>query len=619
MKKLISIVCWLLSIPLLLSSVACAGNTPELPDGNDTPPEGNTPPADKPSEPGDDPTIPPEDPILPEGPQDRIEADEPGYFKSADTVTEYTGEELNIGLDDIHYGGAQFVGKLFTEGMGRGPGANEYLYYIRQIESHGCTKETLADITEQFFTSVAFRELKLAPEYEVMAVYRAVLSRDPTLEEVADYAARVESEKAVGIALSLIESEEFAQLLPEIVKGPYYWGKNNTKYVPNGTRTITATKLMQMLKEAANGSKVVELEPGTVVLVTNSVTIPEGVTLTTKGSPSHYTMQARIIRSQNTNVRMVICNENSTLSHVWVDGNRTAYKEDSLHGGNTSANIALLGDGAQCISCRTNGSTGGTNLFGGDGVKGLYIAHNLVTAYETTHHASWADGITVASTDCVIENNTVVDATDVGIILFRYASADHSEPQTSVVRNNTIINLGNSAYAGIDIDAWNRQGATQNFVGTLFENNALWTSFKAHQHICLSLATLAWHNVIGDEANGSTVINNYTPEGLQVLCAIVFAADGCHDFIARGNHINAYIGPWGRGDYNKVLRERISSVNPETADGDLQGTYEELTTWLPYQPIILGHTAPPLESTPLKGAIFHEDRVTADQVGHPAP
>ena len=86
-----------------------------------TPPEGNTPPVDKPSEPGDDPTIPPEDPILPEGPQDRIEADEPGYFKSADTVTEYTGEELNIGLDDIHYGGAQFVGKLFTEGMGRGP------------------------------------------------------------------------------------------------------------------------------------------------------------------------------------------------------------------------------------------------------------------------------------------------------------------------------------------------------------------------------------------------------------------------------------------------------------------------------------------------------------------
>ena len=607
MKRFLRIICFLLSIPLLLTAVACKPQ-PTTPPDNTPGGDGNRP----------DDENPPEEPIVPQGPQDYIEADEPGYFKNAETVTKYTGKELNIKLDDPYYGGAQFVGKLFTEGLGRGPSANEYLYYIQQIELYGCTKETLADITEQFFTSVAFRELRLAPEYEVMAVYRAVLSRDPTLDEVADYATRVATEKAVGIALSLIDGEEFAGLLPAIIEGPYYWGKNNIKYVPNGTKTITATQLTVMLREAAKGSKIVELDPGTVVLASNSVIIPEGVTLTTKGNPSHYTMQARIIRSHNTNMRMVVCNENATLSHVWVDGNRSAFKEDELPGGNGTANIGMLGNDAKCINCRTNGSTGGTNLFGADGFEGLYIANNLVTAYETTHHSSWADGITVASTNCIIEHNTVVDATDVGIILFRFVSSDHSEPQNSIVRNNTIINLGNSAYAGIDIDAWNHQGATQNFTGTLFENNALWTSFKAHQHICLSLATLAWHNVIGDEANGSTMINNYTPEGLQVLCAIVFAADGCHDFIARGNHINAYIGPWGRGDYNEVLRERISSINPKTANGDLQGTYEELTTWLPYQPIILGHTAPPLENTHLKGAIFHENRVTAQEVGHPA-
>jgi len=612
MKRFLRIICLILSLPLLLTAVACKPQptTPpdDIPGGDKNPSgDGNQPDNDNPSE----------DPIVPQGPQDYIEADEPGYFKNADTVTEYTGEELNIGLDDPHYGGAQFVGKLFTEGLGRAPGANEYLYYIRQIESDGCTLETLADITEQFFSSVAFRELRLAPEYEVMAVYRAILNRDPKTKEVEDYIARVGKEKAVGIALSLIESEEFANLLPDIVKGPYYWGKNSTKYVPNGQKSITSAKLAQMLRDAAKGSKVVELEPGTLVLLNSSVTIPEGVTLTTKGSPTHYTMQARILRTSDTNARMIVCNQNATISHVWVDGNRTAFTEEEILGGNSAANIALLGDGAKCLNCRTNGSLCGTNLFGGDGVRDLHIAHNLVTVYESTHHANWADGITVASTNCLIEHNSVVDATDVGIILFRFASSDHSKPQNSVVRNNTILNLGNSAYAGIDIDAWNHQGATQNFTGTLFENNALWTSFKAHQHICLSLATLAWHNVIGDEANGSTVINNYTPEGLQVLCAIVFAADGCHDFIARGNHINAYIGPWGRGDYNKVLRERISSINPETANGDLQGTYEELTTWLPYQPIILGHTAPPLESTPLKGAIFHEDRVTADEVGHP--
>lgn len=597
MKKCKISLCLLLSLLLPFSAVAC-NNTP-------TPPEGNN-------------NTPTDEVIKPQGPQDYIEADEAGYFKTGDTVTEYTGEDLTVGLDDPYYGGAQFVGKLFTEGLGRAPGANEYLYYIRQLESHGCSQETLADITEQCFSSVSFRELRLAPEYEVLAVYRAVLNRDPTLDEVADYASRVAQEKAAGIAVSLVATEEFAAMIPDIIKGPYYWGENNAKYVPNGTKTMTSSHLNQLLMASAKKSKIVELDPGTVVLVTNNVVVPEGVTLTTKGNPTHYTQQARLIRTKNNNARMVVCQKDATLSHVWVDGNRTAFAEDSLPGGNGAANVALLGDGAKCLNCRTNGSTGGTNLFGGDGVRNLHIANNLVTVYESTHHASWADGITVASTNCLIENNEVVDATDVGIILFRFISSDHSEPQNSIVRNNTILNLGNSAYAGIDIDAWNRQGATQNFTGTLFENNALWTSFKAHQHICLSLATLAWHNVIGDQANGSTVINNYTPEGLQVLCAIVFAADGCHDFIARGNHINAYIGPWGRGDYNEALRERISSINPDTANGDLQGIYEELTTWLPYQPIILGHTAPPLENTPLKGAIFHEDRVTAEEVNHPA-
>jgi hypothetical protein len=263
---------------------------------------------------------------------------------------------------------------------------------------------------------------------------------------------------------------------------------------------------------------------------------------------------------------------------------------------------------------------GGTTIFGADLIRDLHIADNLVTAYETRHYASkWADGITVASTGAVIENNAVIDATDVPIILFRFVSNGFTEPQNSVVRNNTIINVGNSAYAAIDIDAWNNQNADQNFEGTLFENNAIWTSFRAHYHICLSLATLAWHHSIGDEANGSTVINNYTPEGLQVLCSVIFAADGCHDFIARGNHINAYISPvWARSNFNKSLCERLSSINPDTASGDLQGEYEKLPTWLPMQPIIQGHTEPPIYSgLTLKGAIFHEDRVTADEVGHP--
>ena len=552
---------------------------------------------------------------LPDGPQDRIAADESGFHIDMPTQTKYTGDELKIELNDPCYGGAQYVGKLFTEGLGRGPGANEYLYYTFHLESDGCTVETLAKITEQFFSSKAFLSLKLAPEYEVMAVYRAVLSRDPTLAEINDYFARVTEEKAAGIAVSLTKTEEFANMLPDIIRGDYYWGANNTEYSPSGI-ILTTNDFVKMLNKSQK-SGVLELEPGTLVLLSRGATVPKNVTVTTKGNPTHYTQQARILRTETFGARQLTCNEGSTISHLWIDGNRSAFPPEELLGGNGAACVALVQNNASCISCRVNGSIAGTHIFGADAIRGLHIADNLVTCYESDHYSRISDGITVASTECLIENNTVIDATDVGIILFRFVSPGYEEPQNSVVRNNTILNLGNSAFAGLDIDAWNKQEAKQNFVGTLFENNALWTSYKAHQHICLSLATLAWHNVIGDEAIGSTMINNYTPDGLHVNCAVVFAGDGCYDLIARGNHINAYIGPWGRSEVSPLLRERISSLNPQTASGDVQGEYEELTTWIPWQPIVYAHSAPPLESFTLKGAIFHENRVTAQEVGHP--
>ncbi len=585
----------LLAVCLLLTLIACGPTTPAQP---------NTP--DAPTEP-----IEPVEPTEPSTPSEP-EKEEKGYFLMGETKTAYTGEELSIGLDDPKYGGAQFVSKLFTEGLGRGPEPEEYLEYMDILESADCTVETLAGVTGMFFGSEAFTALALEPAYEAMAVYRAVLNRDPSTAEVQSYATRRATESAAEIAASLVGTDEFAALLPDIIRGPYYWGANNAEYSPSGT-VLTSDEVNAMLRDLKRGGTL-ELEPGTLVLMTSSITVSGGRTLTTKGSPTHYTEQARILRVANNTDRVLVCNAGAIASHLWVDGNRTAFAHEELAGkGNSGANIGLMGNNAAVTNCRTNGSTAGTHIFGADAVYGVLVQGNLVTAYETGHHKDWADGITIASTRSTVENNTVIDATDVGIIVFRYVSQGQTIPQTTVVRNNTILNLGNSAYAGIDIDAWNNQGATQNFRGTRFENNALWTSFKAHQHICLSLATLAWHNVIGDEAIGSDVINNYTPEGLQVLCGAVFAADGCHEFVARGNHINAYIGPWGRGDYNTVLRERISSINPETADGDLQGEYEELTMWLPYQPFILGHTAPPLEQTPLKGAIFHENRVMLEK------
>ena len=152
----------------------------------------------------------------------------------------------------------------------------------------------------------------------------------------------------------------------------------------------------------------------------------------------------------------------------------------------------------------------------------------------------------------------------------------------------------------------------------MFENNVLWTSFRAHQHFCLSIAPLAWTNAIGDRGIGTTMINNYTPEGLQVLCAAAIAVDGVTDVIVRGNHLNVYIGTWGRAYSNSSLKERLVSMNEETSSGDIQGTWENMTTWQPGLAFMNPHPQAPLRKARLKHAVVHEDRVTAQQVGHPA-
>ena len=324
----------------------------------------------------------------------------------------------------------------------------------------------------------------------------------------------------------------------------------------------------------------------------------------------HYLLQARFLRTELNQDVMVKVGENGVLSHIWVDGNRLAFSDKDVppRGG---TNIVATGDGSRVTFCRSNGTASGTHLVGSDFAHRVWIMHNLVTCYETSHTKAWADGITHASTDGVIEYNTVVDATDVGIIVFRFIcdkkKGEEKENQNTVVRHNTVINAGNSAYAGLDIDSWFGQGKDQFFRGTLFEDNALWTSFRAHQHICLSLAPLAWTSSIGDHAYGTDMIHNYTPDGLQVLCAAAVAVDGVHECSVRHNRLRVFMGDWGRSYDNEVLDIRLTSFNSQTSDGDFQGEFEDKPMFLPMLPFIFPHPQEPYQDIVLREALVWED------------
>ena len=97
----------LLSLVLLLGAVGCT------PTPSDPTVEPNTPDQDEqPS-----PETPPQEidiNSLPDGPQDKIAPDADVYATSAETLTSYTGEEIDVKQKDLTYGGAQYVTKLFT-------------------------------------------------------------------------------------------------------------------------------------------------------------------------------------------------------------------------------------------------------------------------------------------------------------------------------------------------------------------------------------------------------------------------------------------------------------------------------------------------------------------------
>lgn len=80
----------------------------------------------------------------------------------------------------------------------------------------------------------------------------------------------------------------------------------------------------------------------------------------------------------------------------------------------------------------------------GQGCSGQFcFTGNLVTAYSSSHfNQDWSDGLSVACEHATVQDNTVIDATDVGIVLFRAYPA----VQQSTVADNTILNAGNPGH-----------------------------------------------------------------------------------------------------------------------------------------------------------------------------
>jgi hypothetical protein len=308
-----------------------------------------------------------------------------------------------------------------------------------------------------------------------------------------------------------------------------------------GTTSATAA-LQQCLDDAVSLSdKTLRLDPGTYVITEPSsyidpgdsaLVIPEGVTITStvtspgtascKTDDSHCAilkadvdLRSRIIRGQSSSI----------ITRLIVDGNGAARR--TLHSGYCDANprpsnirmggrkFMVLNTVSRNAMCGTALGAVAANKTGG--VIDTYIQNNKITS-NGTDTGRWSDGITVAR--CIAEeisNNTVIDATDIGIV----DGGGHN----CTIHHNHISQSSLHAFAGLAVHYFcsfgnphDDQGGWHD--GSVFQNNIIHGNNKMDfgisagihgwfQNLCTQKGKIGGNNDDDGSKFGNTVDGAY--------------------------------------------------------------------------------------------------------------
>jgi hypothetical protein len=307
------------------------------------------------------------------------------------------------------------------------------------------------------------------------------------------------------------------------------------------------------------------------------LTIKPGVTVATIGQPprQRYALFARLVRTSNFNDTAVRVEAGAKLKHVWVDGQRGT----PLNANSRSINVQMHGGtGTSIINSRIDNSAGWSSLTALGSTEGRpcssnVISGNLVTVYSSDHflrvsptHGAFTDGIGVSCESTTVENNEVVDATDVAIIVFRSAPAI----QRSKVRNNKILNAGNSAYGALVADPLNETpGVSKDFTGTVFANNTFWTG-RAHYDVGLGVGTRAWFGNNSALGTGAHFTDNTTgTQSVNVNSGIVVG--GMLNTFVQGNNLSTLLQ---QTTFCPVLNI-AAAISAGYASGSIQGPFTD--------------------------------------------
>lgn len=484
---------------------------------------------------------------------------------------------------------AQFIAKLYSEALGRIPDQNGWRNSVAFFNWCGCNKSCLKDFGKNFFFSTEYTNLGYSNEEKLLTLYRTILNREPDSSGYNWWLGQMNAGVKFGdVVNAFYDSSEFASLVPEICSGESYgWGDAPAINIPvnsSGFKGGSGEELQRILNRAAPGSTV-WLAQRSVTRINNTLEIPRGVTLATYGNPlpNKYAKMARLVRVSNFNASLLRLNSGAKLKNVWVDGQLNIL---GIYPRVNDINIQIMGgSGVQIVSNRISRSAGWTALQALGSAEGYacgsnWITSNLITSYASSHYWSntgdaywggWSDGLSIGCENATVEYNQIIDATDVAIVVFRATPAI----QRSIVRNNTILNAGNSAYGGMGFDpltpTYCNGCNSANFRGSSIENNIIWSGPDAHYDIVASLGTMAWYypqSIIGTGAR--FVGNSAGTEEVRANNGIVI--DGMLNATVLDNTLNVNLINFSRCPVFNIAAD----ISGGHASGTIQQPYDDI-------------------------------------------
>jgi hypothetical protein len=474
----------------------------------------------------------------------------------------------------------QFISKTYTEGLGRAPDQSGWTTEVNYFAANGCSASTLAYQINRVLTSSEFTGLGYENAGLVEVAYRTVFNREPDSGGFASWLGNLNGGMSYSTLLGDFEATgEFSTLASTICSTTEQGFGNDPAIAlnPTGTGYTGNEAGLQSALNAAGSGGTVYLAQRATISLTSTLTIPAGVTLTTTGAPGvqTYAEMGRLSRAPGWTGGMgsgesVSILGGAKVNHVWIDGDRTvesSYDRNRfnirLYGGtNTQLEYDRIGNTAGATNIELEGAAGGYTC------TSAYLEYDLFDAYSSQHGSGlWSDGISDGCENSTVEHNAVVDASDVGIILF------HGSPaQASVVEYNTVIQAGHGAFALLGMDPSTGATANNSFSGAVMENNTIWTAPTAVSTFGITDGTYAWFGTSAPIGTGALVENN-TAGSLGVTSETGIDVSGMLSTTVSGNALN-----WTAGtDPNSSCPSHNigASVTAGYASGSIQTPYTD--------------------------------------------